>query len=383
MEEFNQTISEESNDEDQLIPVAHPLGQQRVFICALLLTLADLLYIYYILPESIQELSSLSSGSSVTSSSSSIYTKFIPNITIPQIDWSPLDALRIFSGDPLLKVVGKIAFLYYTALWAVVSTLMLYATKRFHMGPERLGELISSLGLCTMIAEAVLVRMFVPMFGEKQAMRIGLIAFALQCTVLGFAFKSWHLFICVAFSTLGNLVYPSLSSLVSSSVAPESVGEALGAINGIKALTEGVGPLFFGTLMTLSEKSMLPGWPYLIAALFSLAAFRETDQLPKEDEYLSEKYSSLGRHIRKGNKEKKLHNTQAAEQDEHDEGSLEKNDTNDSALGSFIFNWFDIKNNTDIKSANDIMKEGYSENLDDELSGLLSEIDTDFEEYEE
>lgn len=383
MEEFNQTIAEESNDEDQLIPVAHPLGQQRVFICALLLTLADLLYIYYILPESIQELSSSSSGSSVTSSSSSIRTKFIPNITIPQIDWSPLDALRIFSGDPLLKVVGKIAFLYYTALWAVVSTLMLYATKRFHMGPERLGELISSLGLCTMIAEAVLVRMFVPMFGEKQAMRIGLIAFALQCTVLGFAFESWHLFICVAFSTLGNLVYPSLSSLVSSSVAPESVGEALGAINGIKALTEGVGPLFFGTLMTLSEKSMLPGWPYLIAALFSLAAFRETDQLPKDDEYLSEKYSSLGRHIRKGNKEKKPHNTKATEQDEHDEGSLEKNDTNDSAIGSFIFNWFDIKNNTDIKSANDIMMEGYSENFDDELSGLLSEIDTDFEEYEE
>ena len=157
----------------------------------------------------------------------------------------------MFSSDPFLQEVGYIAFLYYTSLWAVVSTLTLYAAKRFHMGPARLGELMSLFGFSTMISEAILVRFIVPAIGEKKSMRIGLLAFSLQCIVLGFAYEGWQLFICVLFSMLANLVYPSLTSLVSSAVALDMVGEALGAVNGIKALTEGVGPLVFGMLMTV------------------------------------------------------------------------------------------------------------------------------------
>ena len=57
---------------------------------------------------------------------------------------------------------------------------------------------------------------------------------------------------------VANLSYPAVTSIVSNAVAADSVGEALGAMNGIKALTEGIGPLIFGGLMTLSEKSTLP-----------------------------------------------------------------------------------------------------------------------------
>ena len=314
----------------------HPIGQQRVFCTSLVLTILDLLYIYFILPESIphsatsnkyRDASPLSSPSrnkrhqnqnqsfddvdyndlyndndndndmisvitTDTRTSTSISEQWnqikeiVPNV------WSPLDTLRIFSGDPFLYEVGYIAFFYYTSLWAVVSTLTLYAAKRFHMGPARLGELMSALGFSTMLSEAVLVRIVVPAIGEKRAMRIGLAAFAMQCVVLGFANRGWQLFVCVLFSMVANLVYPSLTSLVSSAVAPEMVGEALGAVNGIKALTEGVGPLVFGTLMTFSEHSVLPGWPYFLAALFAVAAYRRSARLPDEDDedYLSERY---------------------------------------------------------------------------------------------
>ena len=52
-----------------------------------------------------------------------------------------------------------------------------------------------------------------------------------------FAYEGWQLFICVLLSLGGNLVYPSLTSLVSGAVSPDQVGEALGAINGVKAMT--------------------------------------------------------------------------------------------------------------------------------------------------
>ena len=193
-------------------------------------------------------------------------------------------------------------------------------------------------------------------------MRLGLMAFTLQCSLLGVANQSYQLFICVAISTLANLVYPSLSSLVSSIVAPESVGEALGAINGIKALTEGVGPLFFGTLMTLSEGTALPGWPYLIAALFSLLAYRQTDHLPDEDDedYLSEKYNWSA-------------NTQRIKRKYDDVGkAVDKKSLN-------LLDWLGgaSKNSHDESKSIMMRAMNQGDDRDDELLGLLSEVDED------
>ena len=255
-------------------------NKQYVFIASLIMTLLDLVYIYLFLPESRNPEDALRKGSS-----SSSWISADHNIT-----WKPSETLRIVMLDPFLRKVGEVAFLYYTGLWALISTLSVYAVKRFHLTPERLGELMSALGLCTMLAEAVLVRIVVPMIGEKRAMRLGLASFCIQCIVLGFAYEGWHLFVCVVFSLAGNLVYPSLSSLVSGSVEPDAVGEALGAVNGIKALTEGIGPLVFGSLMTLSEHSALPGWPYLLASVLIIAAFKAAGELPDpdEDDYIHE-----------------------------------------------------------------------------------------------
>ena len=72
--------------------------------------------------------------------------------------------------------------------------------------------------------------------------------------------------------------------------AARSSGEALGAVNGVKALTEGIGPLVFGSLMTLSEHSILPGWPYLLASVLVLAAYKVAGELPDpdQDDYIHE-----------------------------------------------------------------------------------------------
>ena len=257
--------------------------KQAVFLASLGFTILDLIYIYMFLPES-KELEQKPEASGNGNSNVSLMTMDY------NFSWNPVDTLRIIAIDPFLRQVGKVAFLYYTGLWAVISTLSVYSVKRFHLSPERLGELISALGLSTMVAEAILVRILVPLMGEKRAIKLGLLSFGLQCVVLGFAYEGWHLFACAFFAMLGNLVYPSLSSLVSGSVEPDAVGEALGAINGIKALTEGIGPLVFGSLMTISEGSRLPGWPYLIAAVLAVAAYKETGLLPdiEEDDYIHE-----------------------------------------------------------------------------------------------
>ena len=60
-------------------------------------------------------------------------------------------------------------------------------------------------------------------------------------------------FLSVVPSLGSNLVYPSIMSLVSRSVSAEMQGEAQGAVNGVKAVTEGIGPLGFAFLLSLFE----------------------------------------------------------------------------------------------------------------------------------
>eukprot|EP00574_Skeletonema_japonicum_P001986 CAMPEP_0201739000 /NCGR_PEP_ID=MMETSP0593-20130828/45545_1 /ASSEMBLY_ACC=CAM_ASM_000672 /TAXON_ID=267983 /ORGANISM="Skeletonema japonicum, Strain CCMP2506" /LENGTH=808 /DNA_ID=CAMNT_0048233237 /DNA_START=44 /DNA_END=2469 /DNA_ORIENTATION=- len=281
----------------------HPIGQHRVFVMTLVLAVLDLFYIYFILPESLKhnkrnELENYSVSESASSEPGEMSTTAIADNSSSSSNlfhggvgvsrrassswWNPFDSIRYLTTDPLLSKIGHITILYYTALHAVVSTLILYAARQFHLGPERLGELMAALGLSTMLSEAILVRIVIPSLGEPSSMRLGLMSFTLQCILLALAGSPWQLFFCAVLAIPGNLVYPSITSLVSTSVKPEMVGRALGSINGVKSLTEGVGPLIFGTLLTISETHSLPGWPYFIAAIMSALAWRATKDLPGE-----------------------------------------------------------------------------------------------------
>ena len=311
---IDRTISSPTTDDEN--GGISTLGQHRVFVTSLLLTLMDLFYIHFVLPESLnisqedkRQQQSHSSGPEYDcdnddgdgemSSTTVAATATMTNVPLSGASgmggtvsscqasskqrWNPLDSIRYLGTDPILSTLGRITFLYYTALHAVVSTLVLYATRRFHLGPQRLGELMAALGLSTMISEAVLVRIFIPLLGEVRCMRIGLASFSLQCVLLAVADSPWHLFGCAFLAMAGNLVYPSVSSLVSSTVRPDMVGRALGAINGVKSVTEGIGPLIFGSLLTMSENDGLPGWPYFGAAIMVAVAYQVCRELPMED----------------------------------------------------------------------------------------------------
>ena len=89
------------------------------------------------------------------------------------MQWSPFSILEVFSGDPILLSVAKVVFLYYTGVWAIVSTLMVHIQRTFHADEVTLGELMSVFGVCTMFSEGILVRIIVPQFGEKVSMQIG------------------------------------------------------------------------------------------------------------------------------------------------------------------------------------------------------------------
>ena len=185
-------------------------------------------------------------------------------------------------GDPSVSSLAFIVFLYYTSVWAVVSTFVLHITRQLHLDPVAVAWFLTSYGLATVLSEAVLVRLLVPTFGELNCIRIGLLAFSAQTACISFSPSVTVIVISVCLSTLANLVYPSVSGLVSRTVSETSQGEALGLLNGIKALTEGFGPLTFGWLMQLYERTDMPGTPYILASFLTLFAFLHSFELSVE-----------------------------------------------------------------------------------------------------
>lgn len=275
--------------------LATEYGRQSVFLCSLLLVLADVLYITLYLPETVPHLVKSQEHSTSRRIHMASATDFETAMELFPNAWSFKTTFRVFNTDPFMRNVALIIFLYYTSVWAVVSTLMLYVTKRLHFNAVTMGWLLTVYGIATMFSEGVLVRLIVPRIGEMHAIRLGLLSFAIQCTVLAFSSTEHHIFLSVIFSMFANLVYPSMSSLVSKIVDEETQGEAQGALNGIRSLTEGFGPLLFGGLMAVFEGFPVPGAPYLLAAFISLWAFLHSYELPDEPTefaYVMEKYKS-------------------------------------------------------------------------------------------
>ena len=265
--------------------LAEQFSGQAVFLTSLALVIVNIFYIVMYLPETVNTASARGERSFQHITTDAF--EHLPNT------WNIAETFRVFRSDPFMTNLAVIVFLYYTSVWAIVSTLMVFVTRHLHFDAVTLGWLLSGYGFATMFSEGVLVRIIVPLIGETNSIRLGLTAFSIQCIVVAFSRSKTAIFVSVLFSMFANLVYPSISSLVSKIVEEDMQGEALGALNGIKALTEGFGPLAFGVFMALFEKSAVPGAPYLIASVLSLWALLHCYELPPQPELVTAKFNAL------------------------------------------------------------------------------------------
>eukprot|EP01039_Chlorochromonas_danica_P008495 gene8493-9363_t len=263
--------------------IAQEYGPHIVFLVSFLLVVINVNYIIFYLPETVKSVD----GQTLN------YQK-LNEIAVDHLPttWSFGETFRVFRADAFLSNIALIVFLYYSSVWAMVSTMMVYITHTLHFSPISLGWLMTAYGVSTMIAEGLLVRLVVPAIGELHTIRLGLLAFAAQCLIIAFSSSAEWIFVSVIFSLLSNLVYPSVSSLVSKVVGEHEQGEALGSLNGIKALTEGFGPLLFGLIMSLFEDTPYPGAPYIIATFIVLWAYLHSYELPLDPELVYAKYGS-------------------------------------------------------------------------------------------
>lgn len=219
------------------------------------LSLANALYGYFVLPES------------------------LPKERRAKSAWhlaNPLSSLKLFGLHPELTGLAVVITLYYLAHNSLISVWALYTEFRYAWNNRDVGLSLAVVGVSAALVSGVLVGPVVKRFGERLSLLFGLVFGVIGFLCFGLAPFGKLVLITIPFIALWGIAAPPLQSLMSRHVDHSSQGKLQGAINSIRALTSMAGPVLFTQTFSAAivpgVRFHIPGAPYLVAAILLLSS---------------------------------------------------------------------------------------------------------------
>ena len=225
------------------------------FWAAAALSLANALYGYFVLPES------------------------LPPERRAKSAWhmaNPLGSLSLLRSHPELAGLSVVATLYYLAHNSLPSMWAYYTEYRYHWSRGDVGNSLAVVGVCASVVSGVLVGPFVKRFGERRSLLAGLFFGVLGFVGFALATSGWSILAVVPLIALWGIAAPAMQSLMARHVDPSSQGKLQGAINSLRAITGMAGPILFTQVFALAIAPRapvhFPGAPYFLAAVLLLSS---------------------------------------------------------------------------------------------------------------
>ena len=226
------------------------------FVVAAVLSLADFVFAYFALPESL---------------SPENRTAF---------DWrraNPAGALRAMGRHG--AVLGLMAIFVLAAFANRVAemTWVLFTGYRFGWGPTETGLSLAMVGVMFVVGQGGLVRIIVPRLGERRAILLGLAVSAATCVLYGVVPQGWMVFPVMVLAVFGwTIAQPAVQALMSRLVPTNEQGLLQGSLASMLNLTSIAGPPIwtglFGYFVSSAAPIILPGAAFFAAAgVFLLA----------------------------------------------------------------------------------------------------------------
>jgi MFS transporter, DHA1 family, tetracycline resistance protein len=219
------------------------------FLAAGSLALLNLLYGYFVLPES------------------------LPAERRRAFHWkaaNPVSSLRglaqLKGARPLVAVIactGLAQFVLYTC-W------VLYTTFKFGWGPLENGWSLAAVGIVSVIVQGLLLGRLLRLFSPQRLAVLGLVSSTLAYLMWGAATQGWMMFAVIFVNLLGATVAASVHSIISGAADARSQGQALGAVGGLNSLMAVIAPALGAPLLALV--SHLPKGDWRIGAPFYFCA---------------------------------------------------------------------------------------------------------------
>lgn len=230
-------------------------GDRVPFFVAAGLALLNWLYGYFILPESLKPENR---------------RKF---------EWkraNPVGALLQLIRKPVVAQLAIVFFLINLAGQSLPGCWPYYTMERYGWGEAGVGLSLAFVGLCIAIVQGGLTRVIIPKIGEQRSVHYGLIMSTIGLAGIAFSSEAWMIFVAIVPLALGGISGPSLQSIVSKEIPANEQGELQGFLTSVMSITAILGPLLFPWLFSSFSSGkygvVLPGAPYICAAILQLAA---------------------------------------------------------------------------------------------------------------
>lgn len=226
------------------------------FFASAALALANWLYGYFVLPESLPP----------EKRSSFTPAKANPIGSVGQLKLYP-----IVAGLTVAFVCMQLAQRGLENVW------VLYTGYRYAWDERTNGAALALVGLMAAIVQGGLVRPIIARFGERRAVIGGLCISALAFLCYGLATEPWMIVVTIIFGSLGGITGPAIQSIVAGAVDPSDQGKVQGALTSLVSLTNILAPLIFTaglfSYFTSARAAFdLPGAPFLLGAVLRVIA---------------------------------------------------------------------------------------------------------------
>lgn len=231
-------------------------GVEMPFYVAAALSLANALYGFFILPES------------------------LPKEKRRDIVWrnaNPIGAIIHLSKYK--SVLGLVAALFFVHLagQSLPATWTFFTQLKFDWNNAEVGYSLTVVGIMVAIVQGGLTGVMVKKFGNRNTIFLGFLFWTSGMLMYVFVNSGWQLYAVLIPYCLGGMAGPTLQGLISNQVPSNQQGELQGALTSLISLSSVIGPpamtgvFFFFT----NEKAplFLPGAPYALAALLMLIGF--------------------------------------------------------------------------------------------------------------
>jgi MFS transporter, DHA1 family, tetracycline resistance protein len=204
------------------------INLQLPFFAAGTLALINLLYGYFVLPESLP----LDKRRKVTLTA-----------------LNPLTSLRKLGAlKGVGPLVGVIA-LSNLAQFVLYTTWVLYTTFKFGWSPRDNGWSLFAVGLMSALVQGFLLSRLIKRFGATRLVTLGLISSSAAYLLWGLASQGWMMYAVIFCNVLSFAVAASVQSIISNAADARSQGETMGAVSAVGSFMAVLAPVLGAPLM--------------------------------------------------------------------------------------------------------------------------------------
>jgi MFS transporter, DHA1 family, tetracycline resistance protein len=235
--------------------LAATYGPMYPFIAAGVFNLINLLYGFFVLPESLP------------ASQRRPFTREGLN---------PLRSMGKVLAMPSIRALIVVHALVSFAGQTHPSIWTLYTQHRFGWTSAEVGVSLAIVGVLSALSQGALTGWLVKTLGESRVLVFGTLGEAFGFMLFGLATTGTMLYCVLVFASAFWAAQPALQSLISRHVSSQEQGELQGTLMSIGSLTAIANPLVVTSLFSLTSDRgrsfYLPGSPYLLGSAFLFTA---------------------------------------------------------------------------------------------------------------